>query len=116
MSGIEPRRLEEVIVTLASDCTTGRVSGASAAVALAVEPPEMNRYLTFKARVDFFLAVLLLIPSLPLMILAMILVKVTSRGPSIYCQSRAGHHGRLFTIYKIRTMGNDSERLTGAQW
>jgi lipopolysaccharide/colanic/teichoic acid biosynthesis glycosyltransferase len=47
---------------------------------------------------------------------AMALVRLTSRGPAIYSQARLGLNGRLFTIYKIRTMYHDSERLTGPQW
>jgi len=75
-----------------------------------------NRYLSYKPGLDFILAVLLFILTLPLMLLAMALVKLTSRGPAIYRQTRVGRHSRHFTIYKIRSMVRDSERLTGAQW
>src|SRR5208283_2979785 len=52
----------------------------------------------------------------PLIMLAMILVKLTSHGPAIYTQTRIGKNGQPFTIYKLRTMTNDCESLTGAQW
>jgi lipopolysaccharide/colanic/teichoic acid biosynthesis glycosyltransferase len=42
-------------------------------------------------------------------------VKLTSRGPSIYTQKRLGLWGRVFTIYKIRTMYLDSEQ-NGPTW
>ena len=52
----------------------------------------------------------------PLILLAMALVKLTSRGPAIYRQVRAGLGGRPFTIYKIRTMAHDCEARTGPVW
>jgi lipopolysaccharide/colanic/teichoic acid biosynthesis glycosyltransferase len=52
----------------------------------------------------------------PIMIGAMFLVRLTSRGPAIYCQTRSGRDGRPFRIYKIRTMYHDCERMTGPQW
>ena len=46
----------------------------------------------------------------------MLLVKVTSRGPALYSQCRVGRYGRIFTIFKVRTMFHDCERLTGPRW
>jgi lipopolysaccharide/colanic/teichoic acid biosynthesis glycosyltransferase len=46
----------------------------------------------------------------------MFLVKVTSRGSALYCQTRVGRHGKPFTIFKIRTMVHECESLTGACW
>ena len=37
----------------------------------------------------------------------------TSRGPAFYSQQRVGQFGRVFTIYKLRTMYHHCERLTG---
>ena len=48
--------------------------------------------------------------SLPIILVAMILVRLNSRGPLIYIQKRLGLGGKVFTIYKIRTMYQDSER------
>jgi lipopolysaccharide/colanic/teichoic acid biosynthesis glycosyltransferase len=45
-----------------------------------------------------------------------VLVRVTSRGPAIYTQARVGRCGRVFTLYKIRTMYHDCERFTGPTW
>jgi lipopolysaccharide/colanic/teichoic acid biosynthesis glycosyltransferase len=102
-------------VTVVSECYPGRVPEPPAPAG-AIELPDSSWYMACQAAADFLLAVLLFILTLPLMILAMTLVKLTSSGPAIYSQTRVGRHGRLFTIYKIRTMVQDSERLTGPRW
>ena len=50
----------------------------------------------------------------PWIVIAM-LIKLSSRGPIIYKQTRIGKNGRSFTIYKFRTMTADSEK-DGPQW
>lgn len=70
----------------------------------------------FKRITDRVSAVLLLIWTSPVIMLAMLLVKLTSRGPAIYAQERLGLGGTPFTIYKIRTMTHDCERETGPTW
>lgn len=69
-----------------------------------------------KAIVDFPLAAGMLLVAVPVILLAMLVVRLTSRGPVIYTQSRVGRGGRVFTIYKIRTMGHDCESITGPRW
>ncbi len=70
----------------------------------------------WKSRMDWILAFVVFMLTWPLIGLAMLVVRLTSRGPMIYSQTRLGLHGRRFTIYKIRTMYLDCERLTGACW
>jgi lipopolysaccharide/colanic/teichoic acid biosynthesis glycosyltransferase len=65
---------------------------------------------------DTVLAGLLLAATAPLIALAAILVKLTSRGPVFYTQVRLGLRGRPFTIFKIRTMAHDCEKLSGPRW
>jgi len=83
-----------------------------------VECPEWPcaRYIRYKSVLDRLLAILLLIPGLPLIGLSVALVRLTSRGPGIYRQVRVGRCGRIFYIYKIRTMYVDAEGRTGAVW
>ncbi|MGF1580830.1 MAG: sugar transferase [Gemmataceae bacterium] len=75
---------------------------------------------TFYARVKFLLewvvAFVLFVVCLPLMLITMLLVKLTSRGPAIYSQTRVGLNGTPFTIYKFRTMWTNCERFSGAKW
>jgi lipopolysaccharide/colanic/teichoic acid biosynthesis glycosyltransferase len=69
-----------------------------------------------KAVLDFVVAAVLLVLSAPVLLLVALAVKVTSRGPAFYQQTRVGKDGRIFTIYKIRTMVHNCESLTGARW
>lgn len=78
--------------------------------------PSARVYLLVKAAGDFVTALVLLILTCPLILGAMLLVKLTSSGPMLYTQTRLGRRGRPFTIYKIRTMMNDCESLTGPRW
>lgn len=54
--------------------------------------------------------------TLPLMVLAWLAVKLTSRGPAIYSQTRVGLRGRNYKVYKFRSMYVDAEANTGAVW
>lgn len=54
-------------------------------------------------------AIGLVVAAVPMLITA-ILVKLTSPGPAIYAQERVGEFGRVFTIYKFRSMRLDSEK------
>ena len=68
-----------------------------------------------KRPLDAGLALVGLLLGAPLMLACALLVKLTSPGPVIYKQVRAGRYGRPFYIYKFRTMCVDAER-NGAQW
>jgi len=70
----------------------------------------------WKAVVDFPLAAVMLVFAIPVILVAILAVRLTSRGPVIYTQARVGRGGRVFTIYKIRTMSHDCESLTGPRW
>jgi lipopolysaccharide/colanic/teichoic acid biosynthesis glycosyltransferase len=65
---------------------------------------------------DYGLAAGMLVAALPVMAACILLVRATSRGPGLYSQTRVGKNGRVFTLYKIRTMTHDCERHTGPRW
>jgi lipopolysaccharide/colanic/teichoic acid biosynthesis glycosyltransferase len=73
-------------------------------------------YAGVKGVLDFGTALVLLVLSAPVMLVAGLLVKLTSRGPAFYTQTRLGRHGRPYIIYKIRTMTHNCESVTGACW
>lgn len=79
-------------------------------------PPRHTWYRRGRAVGERVLAGLLLVPALPIVLVAAVLVRLTSHGPAFYTQTRVGKNGRLFTIYKLRTMVNKCESLTGPRW
>lgn len=52
--------------------------------------------------------ILLILLALPLLVIA-IVIRITSPGPIIFRQNRAGKHGKPFVMYKFRSMDNDAE-------
>src|SRR4030043_2443749 len=49
----------------------------------------------------------------PLFVVVSIMIKLDSRGPIFYSQERVGITGRIFRIFKFRTMRVDAEKLSG---
>lgn len=64
-----------------------------------------------KRALDVVLSALLLVLLSPLLLLALLVVKMTSRGPAIFVQKRVGHRCGEFDMYKLRTMFAGAERL-----
>src|SRR5262249_39419716 len=60
--------------------------------------------LKIRRLLDFTLALAMSLVALPIVVLAALAVKLTSRGPAFYTQVRTGRNGRTFTIYKLRSM------------
>ena len=69
-----------------------------------------------KRTTDIILALILAVPTLLLLPLIFLAVKLTSPGPLIYGQTRVGRLGKNFKIIKFRTMRKDAEKETGAVW
>lgn len=53
--------------------------------------------------------------TLPITLSTALLIKVTSKGPIFFSQTRIGVNGRPFSVHKFRTMRTDAE-THGAQW
>lgn len=64
---------------------------------------------------DVMVALTGLLIAAPVMLIVAVLVKLTSRGPVFYTQSRVGRFDVPFTIYKFRTMRTDAE-ANGVVW
>jgi len=80
------------------------------------QPTSLASYLGWRDKVDYLCALILFVATAPLVLLAALAVKLTSRGPVIYSQRRVGLNGRVFEIYKLRSMYHDCERHTGPVW
>lgn len=66
-----------------------------------------------KRVIDFLIALIMITLTSPLMIIAIILIKSTSKGPIIYKQVRITKNQKEFNIYKFRTMSATAEQETG---
>ena len=65
---------------------------------------------------DLIAACALLAVAWPFMLLTAIAVRLESRGPVIYRQTRVGEHGRHFEMLKFRSMRVDAEKDGVARW
>ena len=71
--------------------------------------PEHAFSLLVKRIIDVVVSAALLAILLPFLVVIGLLVKLTSKGPAIYRQTRCGLYGRKFTLYKIRSMCDGAE-------
>jgi Undecaprenyl-phosphate galactose phosphotransferase WbaP len=68
-----------------------------------------NRLL--KRMLDYALAAPLLLVSAPFLALCAIWIRIVSRGPTFFRQVREGRNGKRITVFKLRTMYSDSDRV-----
>jgi exopolysaccharide biosynthesis polyprenyl glycosylphosphotransferase len=76
--------------------------------------PEWEKKL--KRLMDIILSLGLIIFSLPVTLISALIIKLESKGPVFYKQERMGLNGKLFKIYKFRSMVSDAEIKTGPVW
>jgi lipopolysaccharide/colanic/teichoic acid biosynthesis glycosyltransferase len=114
-----PSTAEHLFIT---DIEAAHRSWVVAPSLVLIRPKQVQALKTERTRrvLNVLIAVLALILTLPLMAVIALAIKLTSRGPVIYSQARVGvdrrtttggnwrrrvdHGGRLFTMYKFRTM------------
>lgn len=73
-------------------------------------------YSSVKVVLDYVAAMILLVPALPLMLLAALAIRMSTPGPAFYTQTRVGFNGRRYKIIKLRTMAHNCELKSGIQW
>lgn len=56
---------------------------------------------------DIFVSLLAILILLPVFAVVVVVIKLSSKGPAIFTQTRAGKDGKPFTFYKFRTMKID---------
>lgn len=72
-------------------------------------------YNNIKSCIEFILSFLLLILVIPIIMLACIAIVIEIRANPFYTQERVGLNGRIFKIYKLRSMYIDAEK-DGHKW
>lgn len=78
-------------------------------------PKGGKTYLTCKRIFDFTVALLVGVVLLFPMLIIALAICIDSKGPVLFLQERLGKDGKVFTIYKFRTMKLDAE-AAGPQW
>lgn len=66
---------------------------------------------TTKRVLDFVAAIILMILFTPLFLAVAMIIKFTSKGNIFFIQQRVGLHGKIFNMYKFRSMVVDAEEL-----
>jgi sugar transferase (PEP-CTERM system associated) len=66
--------------------------------------------------VSFIISLIGLILALPLFPFIMLAIRLDSKGPVFYTQTRVGKAGRIFKVVKFRTMREDAEAASGPRW
>lgn len=57
------------------------------------------------------LVLIVMLTIIPVLIVVPILIKLTSKGPAVFTQDRAGKDGKVFKIYKFRTMRTPEDSI-----
>jgi len=100
--------LSSTLCDIASDRLTIRPLGRFPMVY--IEPVERNGWrASAKQMFDYLLGAVLFLGTLPILIAAVIGIKITSPGPVFFKQVRVGRDGEEFEVYKLRTMVIDAE-------
>jgi exopolysaccharide biosynthesis polyprenyl glycosylphosphotransferase len=84
---------------------------------ISINKPNLHESDVFiKRSFDIFCSGIGLMILSPLFLSLALLVKCTSSGPIFYAQERMGLDGRLFRMWKFRSMKQDAEKQSGAVW
>ncbi|MFA4029465.1 MAG: hypothetical protein GDYSWBUE_000463 [Candidatus Fervidibacterota bacterium] len=73
-------------------------------------------YECIKRLIDIVGSLLLLLIAAPFMLLIAVLIALDSPGPILFRQLRYGKGGRVFTLYKFRTMHVGAEKMRASLW
>jgi sugar transferase (PEP-CTERM system associated) len=74
----------------------------------------LRRFL--KRMIDLISAIVILLLVLPFLPIIVLVIKLDSAGPILFRQKRVGKRGKIYVLYKFRTMTVDAEKNTGAVW
>ena len=74
------------------------------------KPLYTRPYAYIKKFIDLLLTLLLLVPAFLLIAICYIAIKLETKGPAFFVQERPGYRGKIFKIYKLRTMIVDTQK------
>ena len=72
--------------------------------------PAARVYAAIKRLLDILLSAVALVLLSPLLLLTALAVKLDSRGPAIFRQKRVGKDGKVFCVYKFRSMSTEAPK------
>ncbi len=75
----------------------------------------MNKTIYWKRSFDIIFSLLSLILFSPILLIIIILFKLNASGPIFFKQQRVGINGKLFYLYKLRTMPIDTPNLPSTE-
>jgi sugar transferase (PEP-CTERM system associated) len=73
-------------------------------------------FILVRRAVSIVISLIGLILALPLLPLIMLAIRLDSKGPVFYTQTRVGKAGCIFKVVKFRTMRQDAEAASGPKW
>ncbi len=79
-------------------------------------PAESALYVILKRAFDLAFSTLVLVLAAPVFALIAVLVRVSSPGPVIFTQDRVGLNGKVFRMYKFRTMSVAPPKESDTRW
>jgi exopolysaccharide biosynthesis polyprenyl glycosylphosphotransferase len=77
---------------------------------------ETGSYLFQKRIFDVGFSIVILFLTLPITLLIAVAIKLRSRGPVFFVQNRVGLNGRVFRMFKFRTMNGGSREEEDTRW
>ena len=91
-------------------------SGDTTFLDLNATPSEAVAYTILKRSFDLVFATVVAFITAPLMLLIAVAIRLTSPGPVLFAQDRVGLNGRLFRVYKFRTMSAGNPGESDTRW
>ena len=73
----------------------------------------MNQYKFWKVIFDFFLAVIVILPLMPILIILFVIASLDTSSNGIFLQTRIGQYGKPFTIFKFKTIHEHRRTCSG---
>jgi Undecaprenyl-phosphate glucose phosphotransferase len=90
--------------------------GSALMLNLRVTPAESPNYLFLKRAFDILFSLVVLVLFAPLMLLIALTIQLSSEGPILFAQERVGLNGKIFKMYKFRTMALSARQESDTRW